>query len=161
MGINKVILVGNVGRDTELRALPSGTNLAKFTLATTEPRFKDQDGTPHTEWHNIVAWGRLAEFCGQFVTKGRQLYIEGRIRRREYEKNGQRMYFTEVHADTIELLGSRSGGGDDGGYSGGSYGDGGRGGGYGSDGGGRGGGGGGYGGGGPSFPEDADEDVPF
>ena len=110
MGINKVILVGNVGRDAELRSLPSGTNLAKFSLATSEPRFKDQNGEPHTEWHNIVAWGKLAEFCGQYVTKGRQLYIEGRVRTRSYEKNGQKMWFTEVHADTIELLGSRSSG---------------------------------------------------
>ena len=107
MGINKVILVGNVGRDTELRSLPSGTSLAKFSLATTEPRFKDQNGEPHTEWHNIVAWGKLAEFCSQYVTKGRQLYIEGRIRTRSYEKDGQKKYFTEVHADTIELLGRR------------------------------------------------------
>ena len=108
MGINKVILVGNVGRDPEFRALPSGTNLAKFTLATSEPRFKDPSGTPHTEWHNIVVWGRLAEICNQYVRKGRQLYIEGRIRRHEYEKGGQRMYFTEIHADNFELLGSRS-----------------------------------------------------
>ena len=158
MGINKVILVGNVGRDTELRALPSGSNLAKFTLATSEPRFKDQDGKPHTEWHNIVVWGRRDEFCGQYVTKGRQLYLEGRIRRHEYEKNGQRMFFTEVHADIIELLGSRSDAGG-GGYPDSSY----RGG-----GGPSGGGSGSYGGGGepsggdgPSFPEDVDEDVPF
>jgi single-strand DNA-binding protein len=110
MGINKVILVGHVGRDPELKSLPSGTTLATFTLATSEKRFKDQDGNPHTEWHNIVVWGRLAEICNQYVSKGRQLYIEGRIRRREYEKNGQKMYFTEVHADNFELLGSRSGG---------------------------------------------------
>jgi single-strand DNA-binding protein len=111
MGINKVILVGNVGRDTELRSLPSGTSLAKFSLATSEPRFKDQNGEPHTEWHNIVAWGKLAEFCSQYVTKGRQLYIEGHIRTRNYEKDGQKKYFTEVHADTIELLGRRDDGG--------------------------------------------------
>jgi len=107
MGINKVILVGNVGREPELRALPSGTHLCKFSLATNEPRFKDQNGEPHTEWHNIVTWGKLAEFCSQYVTKGRQLYIEGRIRTRTYEKNGQRLYFTEIHADVVELLGSR------------------------------------------------------
>lgn len=110
MGINKVILVGNVGRDPEFRSLPSGTNLAKFSLATSEPRFKDQDGKPHTEWHNIVVWGRLAEICQQYVTKGRQLYIEGRIRTRSYDKNGQKMYFTEIHADNFELLGSRGAG---------------------------------------------------
>lgn len=107
MGINKVILVGNVGREPELKALPSGSHLAKFSLATNEPRFKDKDGEPHTEWHNIIAWGKLAEFCNEYIAKGRQLYIEGRIRTRTYEQDGQRKYFTEVHADTIELLGSR------------------------------------------------------
>jgi single-strand DNA-binding protein len=137
MGINKVILVGNVGRDPEFRSLPSGTNLAKFSLATSEPRFKDQDGKPHTEWHNIVCWGRLAEICQQYVTKGRQLYVEGHVRTRSYDKNGQKTYFTEVHADTFELLGPRQGQG--GGDSGGQVSDP------------------GLGGGG--FPED--DDVPF
>jgi len=121
MGINKVILVGNVGRDPEVRALPSGTNMAKFSLATTEPRFKDQNGEPHTEWHNIVVWGRQAEICQQYVSKGRQLYIEGRIRTRSYEKDGQKKWFTEVHVDNFELLGGRQGGGD-GGPSAGNYG---------------------------------------
>ena len=108
MGVNKVILVGNVGTQPEARTVPSGTRLVKFRFATSEPRFKDQaTGEPHTEWHNVVVWGRLAEFCENYVQKGRQLYIEGRIRTRSYEKNGQRMYFTEIHADTIELLGSR------------------------------------------------------
>ena len=107
MGINKVILVGNVGREPELKALPSGTNLCKFSLATNEPRFKDQNGEPHTEWHNIITWGRLAEFCANYVTKGRQLYIEGRIRTRNYERNGQKVYYTEIHADVVELLGPR------------------------------------------------------
>ena len=109
MGINKVILVGNVGRDPEMKALPSGTNMAKFSLATSEPRFKDQDGKPHTEWHNIVAWGKTAELCEQWVRKGRQLYVEGHIRTRNYEKNGQKVYFTEVHVDHIEFLGPRQG----------------------------------------------------
>ncbi len=108
MGINKVILVGNVGRDPETRALPSGTTLCKFSLATTEPRFKDREtGEPHTEWHNIVVWGKLAEFCERYIQKGKQLYIEGRIRTRQYEKDGQTRWFTEVHADVIELLGRR------------------------------------------------------
>ncbi len=110
MGINKVILVGNVGRDPEMRALSTGTNLAKFSVATGEPRYKDQNGEPHTEWHNIVAWGKLAELCTQYLTKGRQVYIEGRIRTRQYEKDGQKKYFTEVHADVVEFLGSRGGG---------------------------------------------------
>jgi single-strand DNA-binding protein len=138
MGVNKVILIGNVGRDPELKALPSGTNLCKFSLATNEPRFKDQNGEPHTEWHNIIAWGKLAEFAANYIQKGRQLYIEGRIRTRSYEKNGQKVYYTEIHADNIELLGSRIDGG-------------------------GGGGGGGMPAAGPAgggFPDDAD-DVPF
>jgi len=110
MGINKVILVGNVGRDPELKSLPSGNQLATFSMATNEPRFKDQDGQPHTEWHNLVAWGRQAEIIQRYVTKGQQLYIEGHIRRRDYEKNGQKVYFTEVHVDNFEFLGSRGSG---------------------------------------------------
>ena len=109
MGINKVILVGNVGRDVEFKSLPSGSNLAKFSLATTDHRSKDENGQPRTEWHNIVVWGRLAEFCSQYVTKGRQLYIEGQIRTRSYEQDGQKKYFTEIHAFTIEMLGPRQG----------------------------------------------------
>jgi len=77
MSVNKVILVGNVGRDVEFRSTTTGTHIAKFTLATNEPRFKDADGKPHTEWHNIVVWGRLAEVCNQVVTKGRMLWVEG------------------------------------------------------------------------------------
>jgi len=159
MGINKVILVGNVGRDPEVKSLQSGTTLAKFSLATTEPRFKDQDGKPHTEWHNIVAWGRTAELCQQYVHKGRQLYIEGHIRTRNYEKNGQKVYYTEVHVDHLEFIGSRQGANDSG-YADSSYG----GGAQGHEGGSHEAGGGDEprGGGGPvSFPEDADEDVPF
>jgi single-strand DNA-binding protein len=137
MGINKVILVGNVGRDVELRSLPSGTHLGKFSLATTDMRSKDEQGNPRTEWHNIVVWGKLAEFCDQYVSKGRQLYIEGSIRTRSYEKDGQKKYFTEIHAQTVELLGSRQSGDGGGGRP--------------SD---------PYGGGSAGFPDDAD-DVPF
>jgi single-strand DNA-binding protein len=101
MGINKVILVGNVGRDPEMKSLPSGTNLATFSLATSDRRFKDENGNPRTEWHNIVAWGKLAEIVDRYVTKGNQLYIEGSIRTRTYEQDGQKKYFTEIHAQTI------------------------------------------------------------
>ncbi len=116
MGINKVILVGNVGNDPESRALPSGTMLCKFRVATTEPRFKDREtGEPHTEWHNIVAWGKLAEICGQYVRRGMQVYIEGRIRTRTYEQDGQKKYFTEINADVVEFLSRRDGPGAGGG----------------------------------------------
>ena len=104
MGINKVILVGNVGRDVEFRATQSGQNLAKFSLATTDRRFKDENGNPRTEWHNIVAWGKLAEICDRYVTKGKQLYIEGQIRTRTYEQDGQKKYFTEIHMEQMEML---------------------------------------------------------
>jgi len=106
MGINKVILVGHVGRDPEMKSLPSGTNLATFSLATTNKRFKDENGNPRTEWHNIVAWGKLAEIVDRWVTKGKQLYIEGNIRTRTYEQDGQKKYFTEIHCETMEMLGS-------------------------------------------------------
>jgi single-strand DNA-binding protein len=111
MGVNKVILVGHVGRDPEMKSLPSGTNLATFSLATTDRRSKDENGNPRTEWHNIVAWGKLAEIVDRYVTKGKQLYIEGSIRTRTYEQDGQKKYFTEVHAQNMEMLGSRQGDG--------------------------------------------------
>ena len=111
MGINKVILVGNVGRDVEVRATQSGQNLAKFSLATTDRRFKDENGNPRTEWHNIVAWGKLAEICDRYVTKGKLLYIEGQIRTRTYEQDVQEKSFTEIYADQMEMLGSPSSGG--------------------------------------------------
>ena len=112
MGINKVILVGNVGRDVDFRATQSGQNLAKFSLATTDRRFKDENGNPRTEWHNIVAWGKLAEICDRYVTKGKLLYIEGQIRTRTYEQDGQKKWFTEIHADQMEMLGSAGSGSD-------------------------------------------------
>ena len=111
MGINKVILVGNVGRDVEFRATQSGQNLAKFSLATTDRRFKDENGNPRTEWHNIVAWGKLAEICDRYVTKGKLLYIEGQIRTRTYEQDGQKKWFTEINMEQLEMLGSKSSGG--------------------------------------------------
>ena len=114
MGVNKVILVGNVGRDPEIKSLPSGTRLATFSLATTDRRFKDENGEPRTEWHNIVAWSGLADVVERYVTKGKQLYIEGRIRTRSYEQDGQKKYFTEIHVSEMEMLGGR-GSGDGGG----------------------------------------------
>jgi single-strand DNA-binding protein len=117
MGVNKVILVGNVGRDPEVRSISSGTRLAKFSLATTDHRSKDRDGNPRTEWHNIVAWAALADFCEKYIHKGTQLYIEGSIRYDTYEKDGQKKYFTEIHAREIQFVGSRQSGGDSGNYS--------------------------------------------
>ncbi|HSN55279.1 MAG TPA: single-stranded DNA-binding protein [Candidatus Sulfomarinibacteraceae bacterium] len=110
MGVNKVILVGNVGRDPEIKSLPSGIRIATFSLATTDRRSKDESGNPRTEWHNIVAWDRLVDVIEQYVTKGKQLYIEGQIRTRSYEQDGQKKYFTEIHVREMELLGGRPSG---------------------------------------------------
>jgi single-strand DNA-binding protein len=108
-GINKVILVGNLGRDPEVRYTPSGTAVANFTLATTET-WTDRDGQKqsHTEWHRIVAWRRLGEICGEYLSKGKQVYIEGRIRTREWEdQDGNKRKTTEIEAQTMQMLGSR------------------------------------------------------
>ncbi len=118
-GVNKVILIGNLGSDPELRQTPSGTSVATFTLATNET-WNDKEGQKQerTEWHRIVAWGRLAEICGQYLHKGRQVYIEGRLTTRSWEdKQGAQRKTTEVVAQNMQMLGSR--GSDQGGGSGG------------------------------------------
>jgi len=114
-GVNKVILIGNLGGDPELRQTPSGTPVATFTLATNET-WTDKDGQKQerTEWHRIVAWSRLAEICGQYLRKGRQVYIEGRLQTRSWEdKQGNQRKTTEVVAQNMQMLGSR--GSDEGG----------------------------------------------
>ncbi|APG24267.1 single-stranded DNA-binding protein [Syntrophotalea acetylenica] len=121
MSVNKVILVGNLGKDPELRYTASGTAVANFSLATTE-RFKDRDGNSQekTEWHNIVAWRQLAEICGKYLTKGRQVYIEGKIQTRSYEdRDGNKRYITEIVADQMQMLGRA--GDDNSGGGGGGY----------------------------------------
>ncbi|MEJ2200505.1 MAG: single-stranded DNA-binding protein [Desulfuromonadaceae bacterium] len=121
MSVNKVILVGNLGKDPELRYTPSGAAVATFSLATSE-RFKDRNGDMQekTEWHNVVAWRQLAEICGKFLHKGKQVYIEGKIQTRSYDdRDGNRRYITEIVADQMQMLGSRGdeGGGQRGGYA--------------------------------------------
>lgn len=109
MAVNKVILVGNLGKDPELRYTPAGAAVATFTLATSE-RFKGRDGQMQekTEWHNVVAWRQLAEICGKYLHKGRQIYIEGRITYRSYDdKDGNKRYITEIVADQMQMLGNR------------------------------------------------------
>ncbi|MCG6895467.1 MAG: single-stranded DNA-binding protein [Desulfobacteraceae bacterium] len=140
--INKVILIGNLGRDPEIRYAPSGTAVANFTIATSE-RWKDRDSgewRDRTEWHRIVAFGRLAEICGEYLSKGRQVYIEGKLQTREWEdKEGNRRFTTEVLANEMKMLGPRDAGGAQS-SSGGSkvpeY-------------------------EGPPLPEDQDDDIPF
>lgn len=109
MALNKVLLIGNVGRDPEIRHLEGGASVASFSLATTE-RYKDRSGETReiTEWHNIVAWRQLADLAGRFIKKGSQIYVEGRIRSRSWDDaNGQKRYITEILADRIQLLGRR------------------------------------------------------
>jgi len=110
MSINKVILVGHVGKDPEVRYLDKNVAVANFTLATTEKGFTTQNGVQvpeRTEWHNIVAWRGLAEVSEKYVRKGSQLYIEGKIQTRSYEKDGVKKYFTEIYAETLQLLGKK------------------------------------------------------
>jgi single-strand DNA-binding protein len=105
-GVNKVILVGNVGKDPEVKYLEGGVAIAKFPLATSEV-YKNREGqrVEQTEWHNIVLWRGLAEIAEKYVHKGKQLYIEGRIRTRSYEENNVKKYFTEIVAESMTLLG--------------------------------------------------------
>lgn len=116
MSVNKVILVGNVGRDPEIRHLDKGVAVARFSLATTENyTSKTGEKVSNTEWHNVVAWRQLAELSEKYIKKGSQLYVEGRLRTRDYEKDGVKHYTTEINADTIKLLGRREGQAENGG----------------------------------------------
>jgi len=105
--VNKVILVGNLGRDPELRYTTSGTAVANFTMATTD-RWTDPSGEKkeRTEWHRIVVWGKQAEICGEYLRKGRQVYVEGSLQTREWtDREGQKRYTTEVRAMRVQMLG--------------------------------------------------------
>jgi len=109
MSVNKVILVGNLGKDPELRYTPSGTAVATFSLATSET-YKDRDGNKQTktEWHNIVVWRQLAEICGKYLHKGKQIYVEGKIQNRSYDdRDGNKRYISEVVVNEMQMLGSR------------------------------------------------------
>jgi single-strand DNA-binding protein len=110
-GVNKVILVGNLGADPEVKYLSTGTTVANFRMATTENRVnRAGEKTPLTEWHRIVAFGRLAEICGEYLSKGKQVYIEGRLRTRSWEdKDGNRKWVTEIVAAQMQMLGAPSG----------------------------------------------------
>ena len=109
-GINKVILVGNLGKDPEVRYLEGGTAVANFTLATSET-FKDRNSgerKTNTEWHNVVVWRGLAEIAEKFLKKGMQVYVEGKLRTRQWQdKDGNNRYTTEVVADTLQMLGRK------------------------------------------------------
>ncbi|SEI56587.1 single-stranded DNA-binding protein [Paraburkholderia diazotrophica] len=173
--VNKVILVGNLGADPEVRYLPSGDAVANIRLATTD-RYKDKQSGEFkemTEWHRVSFFGRLAEIVSEYLKKGSSVYIEGRIRTRKYQaQDGTDRYSTEIVADQMQMLGGRGGsggGGDDGGYSRGESMERGGGGGRMSGGGGGGRVSGGGGGGGQSRPsapagggfDEMDDDIPF
>ena len=116
--VNKVILIGNLGRDPEIRYTQGGQGVANFTLATNE-RWRDKDGQnqERTEWHRIVVWGKQAENCAQYLQKGRSCYIEGRLQTRKWQgQAGQDRYSTEIVANEMQMLDGRGGGGDGGGY---------------------------------------------
>ena len=108
-GINKVILVGHLGKDPEVRHLEGNTSVATFTLATSESyTTKDGRKVAQTEWHNIVAWRGLADIAAKYLQKGKQVYIEGKLRSRSYDdKEGNKRYITEIVAENITLLGKR------------------------------------------------------
>src|SRR5512135_3741209 len=112
--VNKVILVGNLGKDAELRYTPGGAAVASLRLATTD-RYKDKDGQwqEQTEWHTVVLWGKTAEALAEYLRKGKQIYVEGRLQTRSWDdKDGKKRYATEIRSDRIVLLGGRVGGGE-------------------------------------------------
>jgi len=119
--VNRVILVGRLGKDPEIRSLPSGTSVTKFSIATDE-KFTDKSGQKQerTEWHNIVAWGKLAEICGQYLRKGKLVYIDGSIRTDSWDdkETGVKKYRTEIIAKDMQML-EKKGDDEGGGYTGG------------------------------------------
>ena len=121
MSLNRVMLIGNLGKDPEVRFTPNGRAVARIPLATSEV-WNDAEGQrqERTEWHNVVVWGKQAETCGQYLAKGRQVYIEGSIRTRQYDdKDGNKRYITEIIAQRVQFLGGRGGDSPRGGVSGG------------------------------------------
>jgi single-strand DNA-binding protein len=110
-GVNKVILVGRLGQDPEIKYTTGGQAVAKFSIATSES-WNDKSGQKQerTEWHRITVWGKLGELCGKYLAKGRQVYLEGRLQTRSYEdQQGQKKYSTEIVANTVQFLGGGAG----------------------------------------------------
>jgi single-strand DNA-binding protein len=122
--INKVILIGNLGRDPEVRYTPNGAAICNVTIATSR-NWKDKNSgerMEETEWHRVVFYDRLAEIAGEYLKKGRPVYVEGRLKTRKWQdKDGVEKYTTEIIADQMQMLGGRDGGGDEGGGGGGGY----------------------------------------
>lgn len=110
-GVNKVIIVGRLGNDPEVKTISPGQNVARFSVATSE-NWTDKMGNKQerTEWHRVVVWGKLAELCGKYLQKGRQVYIEGRLQTRSWDDpNGQKRYATEIVANQVQFLGAATG----------------------------------------------------
>lgn len=110
MSLNKAMLIGNLGRDPDTKSLPSGQSVCEFSVATTE-RYNDREGNKQekTQWHRVKAFGKLADVCSQYLAKGRQVYVEGRIETREYEARdgGGKRYITEIVANSVQFLGAK------------------------------------------------------
>ena len=111
-GVNKVILIGNLGRDPELSHTQKGTPVCRLNVATTRSWFnKDTNArTEETEWHRVSVWGAQAESCNKYLSKGRSIYVEGRLRTSKYEKNGEARYSTEIVAENVQFLSGKEGG---------------------------------------------------
>lgn len=140
-GVNKVIVVGNLGADPELKTTEGGTPVCRLSVATTRvwTNKSTNEKQQETEWHRITVWGKQAEHCEKYLAKGRQVYVEGRLRTSSYDKEGQKHYSTEIVADIVQFLGGKGDGGGQGGSDGG----------------------GGNQGGGGHQPVDPDDDIPF
>jgi len=108
-GLNKVFILGNLGRDPEVRSLPNGTTVCTFSIATSET-WKDKTGEKHekTEWHRIVTFNKLADLCGEYLAKGRQVFVEGKLQTREWERDGVKQYTTEIVASEVRFIGGKS-----------------------------------------------------
>ena len=111
MSVNKVILVGRLGKDPELRYTPGGVAVASWSMAT-DRKYKNREGqfVEDTQWHNIKVWSGLAETCEKYLAKGREVYVEGRLETREYEKDGVKRYWTEIVAQTVQFIGGKGNG---------------------------------------------------
>lgn len=109
-GVNKVIILGRLGQDPELKTTPTGNSVCNFSIATSES-WNDKSGQKQerTEWHRIVVWGKLAELCGQYLSKGRQAYVEGKLATRSWDQDGVKRYATEINAMSVQFIGGQDG----------------------------------------------------
>lgn len=119
-GVNKAIIIGHLGRDPELRYTQNNTACCNLNVATSRKYMRGQEQVEETEWHRVVVWGKTGEACNQYLAKGRQVYVEGRLQTTSYEKEGVKRYSTQIVAETVQFLGGRDGGGNGSGQGGGA-----------------------------------------